>query len=117
MPPSESERTRARSTALQVLALMAIALVLRVLFLGHKGLWQDEVFSVLFTRPSNTEFWKILWAAEANMALYYLALREWVRWFTSDAAVRMLSVIPGVLSVPAMYALGTRLYSRRVGLG
>ena len=102
---------------MQVLALMAIALVLRVLFLGHKGLWQDKVFSVLFTRPSNTEFWKILWAAEANMALYYLALREWVRWFTSDAAVRMLSVIPGVLSVPAMYALGTRLYSRRVGLG
>ncbi len=101
---------------MQVLALMAIALVLRVLFLGHKGLWQDEVFSVLFTRPSNTEFWKVLRTAEANMAVYYLALRVWMRFFTSDVGVRMLSVIPGVLSVAVIYVLGKRLYSRRVGM-
>lgn len=116
MNDDDSERTRASGTALQVLALMALALVLRLLFLGHKGLWQDEVFSVLFTRPSNSEFWRVLRTAEANMALYYLALREWTHVFNSDIGVRMLSVIPGVLSVPAMYRLGERLYSRRVGM-
>lgn len=102
--------------AWRVTALMALALVLRVVALGHKGLWQDEVFSVLFARAANSEFWNVLRTREANMALYYLLLREWMKVFTSDAGVRALSVIPGVLSVPAMYALGARLYSRRVAL-
>lgn len=101
---------------MQVLGLMAIALVLRVLFLAHKGLWQDEVFSVLFARPSNADFWNVLRTAEANMAVYYLALRAWMHVFTSDAGVRMLSVVPGVLSIAATYGLGERLYSRRVGI-
>jgi hypothetical protein len=116
MMNSESARTQEGGTAWRVLALTGIGLLLRVVALGHKGLWQDEVFSVLFARPSNAEFWTVLRTAEANMALYYLALREWMQLFTSDAGVRTLSVIPGVLSIPATYALGARLYSRRVGL-
>ena len=99
-----------------VALLTMLALVLRVMALGRKGLWQDEVFSVIFARPSNAEFWSVLKSAEMNMALYYLALREWMKYFTSDAGVRTLSVIPGVLSIPVMYAVGARLYSRRVGL-
>jgi len=100
----------------RVVALTALALLARAVMLGHKGLWQDEVFSVLFARPGNAEFWSVLKTAEMNMALYYLVLREWMKFFTSDAAVRALSVIPGVLTVPVVYALGARLYSRRVGM-
>ena len=99
-----------------VLVLTALALVLRVIALGHKGLWQDEVFSVLFARAPSADFWGVLRTAEANMALYYLALRPWMKVFSSDAGVRLLSVIPGVLTVPAIYALGARLYSHRVAL-
>lgn len=116
MDRSETVHTRVAGTAGRVLALTLLALVLRVIALGHKGLWQDEVFSVLFARPSNTDFWNVLRTAEANMAIYYLALRGWMHVFSSDAGLRMLSVIPGVLSVPAMYGLGERLYSRRVGM-
>ena len=107
--------TTAPSTRTRLLALTVLALLLRMFALGSKGLWQDEVFSVLFARPSNPDFWPILKTAEANMALYYIALRQWMHFFTTDSGVRALSVIPGVLTVPAIYALGARLYSRRSG--
>jgi mannosyltransferase len=116
MDKSATVGTRGAGTAGRVLALTLLALVLRSIALGHKGLWQDEIFSVLFARPSNAEFWSVLRTAEANMAIYYLALRGWMHVFTGDAGVRVLSVIPGVLSVPVMFALGERLYSWRVGL-
>lgn len=116
MTSSEPVRSREPRIVWPVIVLTMLALLLRVLALGRKGLWQDEVFSVLFARPSNAEFWHILKTAEINMALYYLALREWMKYFTSDGGVRMLSVIPGALTIPAIYALGARLYSRRVGV-
>jgi uncharacterized membrane protein len=99
-----------------VAALTALALLLRVLFLAHKPFWQDEVFSVLFCRLPAAQFWSILKTAEANMALYYLLLRPWMHWLPGDAGVRMLSVIPGVLVIPVVYALGARLYGKSVGL-
>jgi uncharacterized membrane protein len=116
MATSEPVRTSAPHVHWRIVALTVLALALRVVFLGHKGLWQDEVFSVLFARPSNPDFWPVLKTAEANMALYYILLRQWMHYFTSDAAVRFLSVIPGVLTIPAVYALGARLYSRRVAM-
>ncbi|HEY3930691.1 MAG TPA: glycosyltransferase family 39 protein [Candidatus Koribacter sp.] len=111
-----TEQEYDRGVMLRVIALTALALVLRVLALGYKGFWQDEVFSVLFVREPSAQFWSVLKNAEMNMALYYLALREWVRFFHGEAGIRALSVIPGVLTVPVVYALGARLYSRRVGV-
>jgi uncharacterized membrane protein len=116
MATSEPVRVSAPRMQWRIVALTLLAFALRVIFLGHKGFWQDEVFSVLFTRPSNSDFWPVLKTAEANMALYYILLRQWMHYFTSDAAVRFLSVIPGVLTVPAVYALGARLYSRRIAM-
>src|ERR1035437_4262032 len=99
MTSSDSVRKGEPRVGWFVALLTMLALVLRVMALGRKGLWQDEVFSVIFARPSNAEFWSVLKSAEMNMALYYLALREWMKYFTSDAGVRTLSVIPGVLSI------------------
>lgn len=100
----------------QIALLTTLALLLRVLALGHKPFWQDEVFSVLFVRMQWSQFWSILKSAEANMGLYYVLLRGWVKVFSGEAGIRLLSVIPGVLTVPVTYALGKRIYSRRVAL-
>ena len=114
MEENAPSRSIQRKTA--ILVLTCIALVLRVIALGHKPLWQDEVFSVLFCRMPWTQFWSILKSAEANMTLYYLLLRPWMELFPSDAGVRVLSIIPSVLTIPVMYSLGRRLYEERVGL-
>ncbi|HEV2037927.1 MAG TPA: glycosyltransferase family 39 protein, partial [Candidatus Eremiobacteraceae bacterium] len=51
-----------------------------------------------------------------NFAFYYLLLHLWLRFDASDAYVRLMSVIPAVLSVPVMFALGRRLLGIRAGI-
>ena len=50
------------------------------------------------------------------MALYYVMLRPWLQIHLGEATIRMLSVVPGVASIPVMYLLGGRLFGRGVGL-
>ena len=50
------------------------------------------------------------------MALYYLLLRFWLHLGDSEFVVRSLSVLMGVLTVPAIYALGELLSGRKVAL-
>ena len=44
------------------------------------------------------------------MAAYYVLLRPWLHFGYGEAIVRLLSVLPGVLSIPLMYVLGRRLF-------
>src|ERR1019366_1416785 len=54
--------------------------------------------------------------SEGNMALYYVMLRPWLHFGLGEASVRMLSVLPGIASLPMMYLLGRRLFGRRTGM-
>ena len=90
--------------------------VLRLIALGHKSFWLDEIASVVIVRMTGNSFWSWVWRSEGNMALYYIMLRPWLHFGLGEASVRMLSVLPGIASLPMMYLLGTRLFGRRVGL-
>ena len=61
-------------------------------------------------------FLRILWRREANMSLYYLLLRPWLHFGSSEFYVRSLSVIIGVATVPALYFLGRKLFDSRIGV-
>ena len=51
------------------------------------------------------------------MALYHVLLNSWISALgSSEATIRMLSVLFAVMTVPALYAVGARLFSRRVGV-
>ena len=50
------------------------------------------------------------------MTLYYFLLREWIHLGDSEFMVRSLGVLFSVLTIPAMYALGKRLFDRATGL-
>src|SRR5580693_9895098 len=50
------------------------------------------------------------------MAAYYVLLRPWLYFGYGEGTVRLLSVIPGVISIPVMYVLGVRLFGRRTAL-
>ena len=54
-------------------AIVAVGAVLRLIALGHKSFWLDEIASVVITRLPTPAFWSMLWHAEGNMALYYVA--------------------------------------------
>ena len=106
--------TRASVAALA--SLMAVATVLRFLFLVRKPFWFDECFSVEVARLRWSDFFRLLWRREANMSLYYLLLRGWLHFGSSPFFIRSLSVIFSLAALPAIYWLAGRLFDRRVAL-
>jgi len=102
--------------ALWMWGIVAVGAVLRLIALGHKSFWIDEIASVAIARRAAPVFWHFLWHDEGNMAAYYVLLRPWLHFGYSEGVVRLLSVIPGVLSIPAMYVLGRRLFGRETGV-
>ena len=99
-----------------VVAITTLAALVRVLHLGAKSLWLDEAASWMIVRQPWDAFVRQLLTAEGNMTLYYLLLRQWLRFGESEAWMRALSVLPAVATVPLVYALARRVWDVRAGL-
>lgn len=93
-----------------------IGAVLRLVTLGRKSFWLDEIASVVIARTHGAVFRDFLWRHEGNMALYYLLLHPWLHFGYGEAMVRLISVIPGVLSIPFFYLLAARLFGRSTAI-
>jgi uncharacterized membrane protein len=97
-----------------LLLILGIAVVLRCAFLSKESLWLDEAESWYFA----SDLGRALAGESTNPPLYYTMLHFWIGWFgTSEAALRSLSVVPGILSVGLIYALARKMFSRGIGLG
>jgi uncharacterized membrane protein len=99
-----------------LLFVLAVGSVLRLYMLGVKSLWLDESFSVLVAGTPLPLFLRTMWWGEANMALYYFFLRFWMYLGDSEFWMRSLSALFGIMTIPAVYALGSRFLSRKAGL-
>src|SRR2546425_3307417 len=96
---------------------MLLAAGLGFLRLGAKSGWLDEAESVAHARLGVRSLLHVLDGGDPNMGLYYVLLHFWIRIFgESESAVRGLSVLFGVLAVPAIYLVGARLFGRAAGL-
>ena len=109
-------RAQRRDTKLMLWGIVALGAALRLVELGAKSFWLDEIASVVIARMPGNWFWHWLWTQEGNMALYYVMLRPWLEIHLGEATVRLLSVLPGIASLPVMYLLGKRLFGRNVGM-
>ncbi|MGC9335206.1 MAG: glycosyltransferase family 39 protein [Anaerolineae bacterium] len=95
--------------------LTILALLLRLHHVASNSYWLDEAISVLIARlPVSL----ILSNAgrSSHPGLYYLLLHHWLRPAETEAWVRGLSVLWGVLTVPAIFLLGVLLFNRKVAL-
>jgi hypothetical protein len=105
---------------LTLLGLLCFAITTRFLCLVRKPFWFDECFSVEVARVGWHNFLRLLWWREANMSLYYLLLRIWLRaglhHSQSEFFIRSLSVLIAAASLPCVYWLARLLYDRRVAL-
>ena len=109
---------RLASQPIAILVLCcAIAATVRLYHLGFKSYWLDEAFSIELARAPWWLFSKAVRSSEANMVLYYSLLRPWVRIGGVDESwVRLLSCVFGIATVPALYAVGVRLFDRVTAL-
>ena len=100
-----------------ILIIMLLALALRFYGLEAQSLWYDEAFSVYLAGMDLSEITSRT-AADIQPPLYYYMLHGWIETFgDGEGAVRSLSLLFGVLSVPLLYAVAWQLFrSRLAGL-
>jgi len=101
---------------LTILLLLGAGTALRFVCLTSKPFWFDECFSAEAARIGWPSFLHLLWWREANMSLYYLLLRIWLRFGQSEFFIRSLSVLIAAATIPAVYWLAELLYDRRAAL-
>jgi 4-amino-4-deoxy-L-arabinose transferase-like glycosyltransferase len=104
-------------TAALLLAITILALGLRLYRLDNQSLWYDEGFSVYLAGMDVGEI-TARTAADIQPPLYYYLLHGWIQLFgDSEWALRALSVLFGVLTVPLIYGVARLLFrSRLAGL-
>ncbi len=86
-----------------VLAIATVvAVALRLPFLGHQGLWLDEVFTREIIRESSLSgVWRHVKATESTPPLYYIL--GWLLNARSTAAMRAIPAVALVAAVPVGY--------------
>jgi mannosyltransferase len=94
---------------------VALATALRLFRLGTKSFWLDEATSAVLARVDRHIFVAAIIHRQANMVLYYLLLRGWIRLGDGEFVIRCLSVVAGVAAIPAIYLLGARLFGPKAG--
>ncbi len=110
-PPAPAAGDGARSHALVVgifiAGVLAVAVALR--FVTKSDLWLDEALTVNIAKVPLSGLEGAL-KRDGAPPLYYLLLHYWIRIFgSSDAAVRALSGVLGVIMLPLAYLAGRRL--------
>lgn len=103
------------NAALWFAFVMALGASLRLFQLGGSSFWLDEAVSAMLARIDRHSFVSAMVHRQANMVLYYVLLRGWIRLGSSEFALRSLSVLAGVATIPAIYILGKQLFGARAG--
>ena len=93
--------------------IILLGLLLRLSYIVKpEGMWNDEYVSwYVASTPFLKGFWQEV-VKQCHMPLYYVYLKPFTG--LSDTILRLTSVIPGVLAIPLMYAVG-REHSKRCG--
>lgn len=98
-----------------VAGIVAIGLAFR--FYTRSALWSDEVLSINISALPLRSLGHAL-RQDGAPPLYYVALHVWMRIFgTSNEAVRALSGLAAVLTLPPAWFCGRRLDERRIAAG
>ena len=99
-----------------MLAIVLIGAFLRVYQLSAQSIWLDEAFSVRISQLPVLQM-VLATAGDVHPPFYYFLLHYWIMVFgTSESAVRLLSVLFGVLSIPMIYIVGRQLFNKEAGL-
>ncbi len=103
MDPRSVSTRRPWSSLFAFLLLCAAGLAIRLYRLGAYSLWMDEAESI-YSGVIGRSF---------HPPVFPFLLSVWVQFFTSETGLRMLVVLFGISSIPAIHALTRKLLSPR----
>jgi len=99
----------------QILAVLAVALALRLVMLGTRSIQYDDAFSIFLAERSLPEIIRGT-AADTMPPLYYFLLHFWLLAGRSLAWLRLLSVLLSLGIVMLLYLLVRRLFGHSAGI-
>ncbi len=107
---------RARSVQ-AIVALTALAAVLRFSTLHIQSYWFDEAVTVRLLRGSFGHMLSSIGGSESTPPLYYMVAWVWSRVFgDGEVGLRSLSALAGTAFVPVAYVAARQLVSQRIAL-
>ncbi|GAF84936.1 unnamed protein product, partial [marine sediment metagenome] len=117
LPPTRETSARTALTV-ALLGLVLLSFALRIYQLDGQSLWGDEAWSLFHaTRQSVSDVLRSAHDDGVVPPAYYLILHSWIPAVgQSEFAIRYMSVLYGVLAVPALFALGHRLGGMGTGI-
>ncbi|SIO59619.1 hypothetical protein SAMN05444166_6117 [Singulisphaera sp. GP187] len=93
-----------------LLAVLAVALALRLPYLTERSLWYDEASSWQTAKFPLSELWQSV-RMNVHMPLYYVLLKAWMAvWGESVAALRGFSITFGLVTVLGIDRFARELY-------
>jgi uncharacterized membrane protein len=102
----------------KIALVLAVALFVRLLGIASRPIWYDEAFSILFSEKGlramiyGTLAPTGMGSADIHPLGYYTLLWLWMKMFgESLVAVRVFSIIPGIISVYLIYRIGLEFLS------
>lgn len=98
---------------LWLILLAALAVRLPGVFLGG-GLWYDELQSVTHAALPLTTLFETVRAFDPHPPLYYIQLHLWMMAGTSDAWIRLNSLLISLLTVASLFFIVRRLFDDRL---
>jgi mannosyltransferase len=116
MGPAQPSRWRALRServllAIAVLVPMLIGVAIAAWNLGAKPLWYDETFEALMVMRPPYEFARFVATFETSGGAYHALLWVWKFLGTSEAMLRVPSLVSAVAAVPVVFAIGRRFLS------
>lgn len=96
--------------------IFIVAAGVRLFQLGKRDFWYDEAFTGNMIRHSWSNMMREV-AYDVHPPLHYLLLKSWA-WIFGDSvfALRLFSLVCGVVSVGLVYLVGKELFGKRAGL-
>jgi uncharacterized membrane protein len=98
-----------------LLSLTLIGAVLRLFNLGFNSLWLDEASTLTFAKMSIGQIWQVS-STEFNPPLFYWLENFMLSFGSSEAVLRLLPAIFGILTIPVMYYVGKEFLDRNTGI-
>lgn len=100
---------RERAFMVFCMVMIAVAVLLRVLFVSSEALWGDEVFTIRFASVPFGEMMGEV-AGDVHPPLYFIIMQPWVSVAgTSETALRLPSVLFSIAAIGFFYFLCRRL--------
>ena len=101
---------------LPVVAITALAAVLRIYHLGTNALWVDEAFSRWIAVHPLSQLWPLLARGDDHPPLFYALLHLSLVGGDRESALRSVSALCGTLTIPVAYWLGWIVSGHRLAV-